>query len=260
MSRIKKNLSFLRSSLSIIWTLARKNITLYIKSGPVLIFGLMFPFFLTLSWIIGRNVTSIQIFIGIVAMTSFFTSTAISPVVLPIETRENSLERIISSPVSLMEIILGILIASFLYSLFITSVITIIFIFLLEIQLFTLISIFIIFLAIILLGLIGSLLGILISANPTEKTSDVMVFMNILKFPILFISGIFIPFELLPSDTLFISLFSPITFMVDILRFATGGNNFFPIYIDLFALLCWIAVLLIINYIAHKKTILKRFS
>lgn len=260
MSKFKKNISFLSSKLSIIWTLAKKNITLYIKSGPVLIFGLMFPFFLTLSWVIGRNVSSVQIFIGIVAMTSFFTSTAISPVVLPIETRENSLERIISSPVSLLEIIFGILIASFLYSLFITSAITIIFIILLELQFYSLISIFIIFLAIILLGVIGSLLGILISANPTEKTSDVMVTMNILKFPILFISGIFIPFELLPSSALFISLFSPITFMVDMLRFAAGGNNFFPIFIDLFALLCWIAVLLIISYFMHKKTMLRRFS
>ncbi|GAI94396.1 unnamed protein product, partial [marine sediment metagenome] len=124
MSKFKEDISLLRSSLSIIWTLAKKNITLYIKSGPVLIFGLMFPFFLTLSWIIGRNISLIQIFIGIVAMTSFFTSTAISPVVLSIETRDNSLERLVASPVSLLEIIFGILIASFLYSLFITTAIT----------------------------------------------------------------------------------------------------------------------------------------
>jgi len=118
----------IQDSLTRIWLLSNKNITLYIKKGPVLIFGLMFPFFMTLSWVIGREISLNLVFIGIIAMTSFFTATAISPVVLPIETREKSLERILSSPISLNEILIGIILASTLYSLFITSIITIIFI------------------------------------------------------------------------------------------------------------------------------------
>ena len=97
----------IQDSLTRIWLLSKKNITLYIKKGPVLIFGLMFPFFMTLSWVIGRKISLNLVFIGIIAMTSFFTATAISPVVLPIETREKSLERILSSPISLNEILIG---------------------------------------------------------------------------------------------------------------------------------------------------------
>ncbi|MCP4764021.1 MAG: ABC transporter permease, partial [archaeon] len=102
----------IQESINKIWLLCKKNITLYIKKGPVLIFGLMFPFFMTLSWVIGREISLNLVFVGIVSMTSFFTATAISPVVLPIETREKSLERILSFPISLNEILLGIILAS----------------------------------------------------------------------------------------------------------------------------------------------------
>jgi len=91
----------INDSLNRIWILSKKNISLYVKKGPVLIFGLLFPFFMTLSWAIGRAIPINHMFIGIVSMTSFFTATAISPVVLPIETREKSLERILVSPISL---------------------------------------------------------------------------------------------------------------------------------------------------------------
>ena len=68
----------IRDSFQRIWILSKKNISLYIKKGPVLIFGLMFPFFMTLSWVIGREISFNQVFIGIISMTSFFTATAIS--------------------------------------------------------------------------------------------------------------------------------------------------------------------------------------
>lgn len=250
----------LKTNLSIIWTLVKKNITLYIKSGPVLIFGLMFPFFLTLSWIIGRDIGALQIFIGIVAMTSFFTATAISPVILSIETRENSLERVISAPVGLIHILFGIMLASFIYSSCITLIITVTFLLVLQIPLSSLISLIIMILAIIFMGLIGSLIGLLASAHPTEKTSDVMVIINMVKFPLIFISGIFIPFESLPPNVLILSFISPLTFMVDLLRLAINENNYFPLFIDLLASLSWIVGLLVINFLAHKRTLLKRFS
>ena len=104
-------------SLVKIWALSKKNIQLYIKKGPVLIFGLMFPFFMVLSWVLGREISPYQVFVGIISMTAFFTSTAISPVVLPIETREKSLERLLSAPISIQNILLGIKIAQTLYSL-----------------------------------------------------------------------------------------------------------------------------------------------
>ncbi|GAG90781.1 unnamed protein product, partial [marine sediment metagenome] len=158
----------IQDSINRIWLLCKKNITLYIKKGPVLIFGLMFPFFLSLSWVIGREISLNHVFIGIIAMTSFFTATAISPVVLPIQTREKSLERILASPISLNEILLGIILASTLYSLIISSIITIIFILIFSIVINSLTIIFLMFLGVGLMSILGSLLGLLVAANVTK--------------------------------------------------------------------------------------------
>ncbi|MHA2431479.1 MAG: ABC transporter permease [Promethearchaeota archaeon] len=250
----------IKNSLNRIWILCMKNIFLYIKKGPVLIFGLMFPFFMSLSWVIGRDISLNQVFIGIIAMTSFFTATAISPVVLPIETREKSLERILSSPISLNEILLGILFASTLYSLIITSIITTIFILMFSIAFDSLIVILLMFLGIGLMAFLGSLLGLMIAANPTDMTSNVMIIVNLVKFPLLFISGIFIPLQNLSPNLIFISFVSPITFLTDLLRFCVDKSNFFTYYFDIIMLILWIIVLFIVSYVLHKRTMPKRLS
>jgi len=250
----------IHESINKIWLLSKKNIFLYIRKGPVLIFGLMFPFFMTLSWVIGREISLNLVFIGIIAMTSFFTATAISPVVLPIETREKSLERILSFPISLNEILLGIILASTLYSLIITSILAIIFMLLFSIMFSSLSLIFLIFLGILFMSVLGSLLGLLISAYPTDMTSDVMILVNLIKFPLLFISGIFIPLNSLSPHLVFLSFISPITFLADLLKFCVDGSNYFMFQFDIIMLIIWIGLLFVVSYTLHKRTMPKRLA
>lgn len=242
------------------WILCKKNISLYVKRGPVLIFGLMFPFFMTLSWIIGRSLTSVQIFVGIVSMTAFFTSTAISPVVLPQETREKSLERQLLYPLSINQILLGIIMASFIYSIIISFIITVAFMLLLSIWIMSILQVIALITGIFMMAILGSLLGLLVAAKPTDMTSDIMVLMNIIKFPLLFISGIFIPLSATNFGLLIISVFSPITFFTDLLRFSVNGTNFFYFGVDVIVLLLWIVVLSISNVIFHRRTMQQRLA
>lgn len=250
----------IKDSIIKIWVQSKKNITLYIKKGPVIIFGLMFPFFMTLSWVMGREISVNQIFIGIIAMTSFFTATAVSPVVLPIETREKSLERVLSAPVSLNQILLGIVVASTLYSFIITSVIALIFIIIFPSLLSSVLSAFAIWLGIFLMSILGSLLALLVSAIPSDKTSDIMLTMNLIKFPLLFVSGMFMPLETLPLYAVILSFISPLTFLVDLFRYCVDGQSYFPPHISLLLLSLWILVLFLANVYFHRKTMPKRFG
>jgi ABC-2 type transport system permease protein len=247
-------------SFTNVWTLAKKNITLYIKRGPVLIFGLMFPLFLVISWILGRSITIAQIFIGLIAMTSFFTSTAIAPVVFPIETREKSLERLLSAPVSLNEILIGITVASSLYSAIITSLIAIVFVLIVPTLMASPISLLIILIGIVLMGILGSFLALLISATPSDMTSDIMILMNIVKFPLLFIGGVFVSLHQLPSALRFVYFFSPLTFLTEILREQVDASNVIPLGLNLVILIAWIIILFLLNLGVHRKTMPKRFS
>ena len=250
----------IKDSVYKIWALSRKNVSLYIKSGPVIIFGLMFPFFMTLSWVLGREISVNQIFIGIIAMTSFFSATAISPVVLPIETREKSLERILSAPVSLNQILLGIVVASALYSFIATSVIALIFVIIFPSLLSSLLYALLFWLGICLMSILGSLLALLVSAIPTDKTSDIMLTMNLIKFPLLFVSGMFLPLEVLSLPAVILSFLSPLTFLIDLFRYCVDGQNYFPFYISLLILVLWITILFLANAYFHKKTMPKRFG
>lgn len=250
-----------QSSAKRVWLLSRKNIQLYVKKGPVLIFGLFFPFFLTLSWVIGRSISILQIFVGIISMTAFFTATAISPVILPIETRERSLEKLLSMPVSLHEILISIVVASSLYSCLITFSIFLVFLFILPSNLIQAVPLLLVILATILLVVAGSLLGILASAYPTDLTSNVMVLINLIKFPMVFVAGIFIPLSAsTPIGGIIASIFSPVTFLSDILRFFVYGESYFGIFIDIPVLIAWILVLLGLSMYFHRKTMVKRFS
>jgi ABC-2 type transport system permease protein len=110
------------------------------------------------------------------------------------------------------------------------------------------------------MSILGSLLGLLVSAHPTDQTSDVMLIMNLIKFPLLFISGIFIPLDLLPLSAIILSFFSPLSFLTDLFRYCVNGHSFFPYQLDILILIIWIVVLFLINAYIHSKTMPKRFG
>ncbi len=61
-----------------VWTIAKKDIRIYYSKGPVVIFGIIFPVFLFLSFMIGRRLTLDSTMPGLMGMILFFSATAIS--------------------------------------------------------------------------------------------------------------------------------------------------------------------------------------
>ncbi|MHC1591017.1 MAG: ABC transporter permease [Candidatus Helarchaeales archaeon] len=238
-----------------IWTLTIKNIELYFKKGPVIIFGLLFPFFMMLAWIIGRGIHLYQLFSGIMAMAIFFLSTSISPVIFPWETHEKNLERMVAAPITLFDLIFSIIFASTLFSLFLSTILFVILMVIFGIPAWCFISFI---LGAVLLSWASSSLGVLISAPPTDITANIMLLSTLVKFPLIFISGIFVPLEILPLPVFVLALFSPITYFVDILKSSLGIGTL-GIGLDLLVLLIWAIMFHVLAYLFHKKTFLMRF-
>ncbi|MHA1311473.1 MAG: ABC transporter permease [Candidatus Helarchaeota archaeon] len=237
-----------------IWVLIRKNLELYFKKGPVLVFGVLLPVFMIFAWIIGRTISPIQLFSGILGMAVFFLGTAISPVIFPWETREKNLEMTISCPITLLDLILSVTLSSMIYAVVITSIIYVFLILLLPISGW--ITIWFI-LGDFLLAWISSSIGSLISAIPTDITANIMTISSLIKFPLIFISGIFIPLSQLSPTFFYIALCSPITYFVDLLQSACGVG-LLGIFNDLIILSIWGIVLFVLGYFLHRHTILKR--
>jgi len=78
------------------------------------------------------------------------------------------------------------------------------------------------------------------------------------KFPLVFISGIFIPVQELPSWGQALASLSPLTYITDLCRYAFQGAGYYPVMVDIGALLVFLAVFMAIAIKLHERSLPKR--
>jgi ABC-2 type transport system permease protein len=79
-----------------------------------------------------------------------------------------------------------------------------------------------------------------------------------IRFPVVFISGIFIPLSELPAWAQGIAYISPLTYFTDIARHSIQGQGHLPVAVDLVALLAFTALFLVVAMKLHQKTMPRR--
>ena len=240
----------LRRSLAI----ARKDIRIYYSKGPVVIFGILFPVFLFLSYTIGRHLNADSMIPGLLGMTLFFTATSISPIVVPWEAQARTLERLMSCPVTIETIIMGDVAASFAFGIGVSLVP-------IPLGLFMGISIsspLILALAIILAAFCFASLGSVFSIPPTNTPATVNMIASVVKFPVVFISGIFIALDELPAWGQAIAYISPLTYFTDIARGCVQGRGHLPMAVDLSVLIGFTVLFLLLATKLHHRTMPRR--
>lgn len=234
--------------------LARKDIRIYYAKGPVVIFGIFFPLFLFLAFVIGRHLSIEFMIPGLLGMILFFTSTSISPVVAPWEAQSRTLERIMSCPVRLETIILGDILASFGFGLAI-SLVPLILGLSLGVGVSQPLTLAV---GLILAAFCFSSLGNIFSIPPTNMPSTVQMISGAVKLPIIFMSGIFIPLNELPPWGQVLSYFSPLTYFVDLARASLQGQGHLSPLVDLLVLLAFTTLFLIMALRFHRRTMPQR--
>ncbi len=241
----------LRRSLAII----KKNIRIYYSKAPVVIFGLITPFFLFLSFYIGRNMPAEALITGLLGMTTFFTATSVGPAIVPWEAMAKTLERLVSSPISIWAIFLGDVLSSFLFGTMFSLIPIIIGGFIGA----EIVNPLILGFAIILASFCFASFSILLSAYPpTNSPATIMMQSSLIKFTLVFISGIFIPIAELPLWGKTVSLISPLTYFVDLARYSIQGNSYYPIALDFAVLIAFALIFLVTAVKIHERTIQKR--
>jgi ABC-2 type transport system permease protein len=237
------------------FAIVKKNVRLYYSKGPVIIFGLLVPFFLFLSFYIGRNMPAEALVPGLLGMTAFFTATSVGPAIVPWEARAKTLERLISSPISIWTIFLGDVLSSFLFGALVS-------VFPVLVGLSIGVEIanpLLLGLGIVLATFCFASFSILLSAYPpTDTPASVMMLSSMIKFPLVFISGIFIPIEELPVWGKTVSSISPLTYFTDLARYAIQGNGYYSIGLDLVVLTAFAIVFLVTAIKIHERTLQKR--
>lgn len=234
--------------------LVKKDVMIYYSKGPVLLMGLLLPAIMFISFAFGRGMAIEALMPGLIGVCVFFTCSAITPVAFPWESAQKTLERLISMPIAVWTILFGDMLASAAVGV-VLSIVPI----LIAIGFgVTFTSPLILSLAIIAGALCFATMALLISIPPVSAPQYTQTLSALIKFPLLFISGIFIPLSELPAAARTISLISPLTYFTDIARYSVGQGSVLPLSVDFLALVGFTALFWVIAVKMHNRTLPKR--
>lgn len=237
------------------FVIMKKDLKIYYNKPPVIIQGIIFPVILFIALTVGRSVEPIYMISGLMAMIIFLSSTSIGPIVFPWETMRKTFERLITCPISIKTILLGSVWSTFIYGLIFSSLPLIFGAIFLSAELT--INILIVLLGMIVAGLAFACFSLILSVPSIDSPGNTMVLTVLIKFPLVFMSPMFMPISLSP-----VAYISPITYFLDIVNVGLGDVSAFGVFgvlIDLGVLVCFGFVFLILAFLLHGKTLERRF-
>jgi len=230
--------------------IAEKDVKIYFFKGPNLIFGLLLPVSLFLSFSIGRSVDLAFALPGLVAIASFFGAGAIQAIALPLERRTGTFNLLLTAPISTFAIVLGKALAGFFFGAILSMVYTVI-----MIPFSPLPNLPLFFVAILFSSFTFSTFGLVLSA-PFRDIPQAMPPATVVRIAMIFISGVFIPLVAMPTFLQVVAYAMPLTYSVDSLRQAMSGSiNTQMFLIDLGIQVFFSLAFLAITVWVLKKTI-----
>jgi ABC-2 type transport system permease protein len=240
------------AELNAAWAIAKKDIAIYYLKPNIIVSGALFPLFMFLAFAVGKPAGPSVMIPGLIAITILFSASSIEPVSIPIERRMKTFDRLVSAPVSLHAVVLGESLSGFLYSVGIAFVPFIAGLLIFGTPVLDLLSLVC---GVILTAFCFATMGTLFAAYPTESPGDIMSMLNMVRLPLIFISGVFIPIESIPSIGQAAVYFSPLTYGNDLIQAAYHGHTNVNPLIDV-AMLC--VFILIFQFIANR--LYKKFN
>jgi ABC-2 type transport system permease protein len=110
----------------------------------------------------------------------------------------------------------------------------------------------------LLSGACFAILGILLSSPPTDKPSEIMMLSNLVRLPLIFFSGVFLPLEEMPTRGQWIAPISPLTYCTELLRYGFGGATRHGPEVGLPALLGFALLFWVMSVRLHRRSMSRR--
>ena len=232
-----------------------KDMKTYYLKPPNISWGLIFPFAWTLMFFI-RSEQAIDIrgvLPGVMSLAVLFGTTSMLAVTITFERKSRSFERLLLAPISLNLLMLAKTSGAIIFGILNAMVPVIIASFVVDlsgINWFT--TIF----SIIFIALTSTFLGLFISVSVSE-VFEAQTFSNFVRFPMMFLCGLFIPIERLPLFLRPISYALPLTYGADILKTSINQNGHILTMISFLVLIGYSLFLFLMStYNIQKKWIL----
>jgi ABC-2 type transport system permease protein len=240
----------IKDELAQAWTVAVKDVRVYYLRPGMIMFGFMMPFFMFFSFSVRRGLGAEEGLARLLALTVFFTAGAAGPFIIPTERRIGTYDRLLAAPMSLLTLLLGKTAVGAFFAIAVSTV--------------ALLAGLLFFdaaiaqpawlVAGILLGALSfSTLGLVFGSMPTTNPGDVQMPSTLLRWGLLFISGVFIPLTEMAPVARLIAYLSPLTYAQDLMNQAVLGNGMFNPWLDMAVLFVSAVLFLWPSKLLHKR-------
>jgi len=239
-----------KDELSQAWIVTLKDIKVYYLRPGMIMFGFLMPFFMFFSFSVKREMAAGDGMARLLALTIFFTAAAAGPFIIPTERRLGTYDRLLAAPMSLLTLLLGKIAVGAFFAIAVSSIAVIIGILFLDASIAQP--------ALMIAGIfIGSFtfstMGLIFGSIPTRNPGDVQMPSTLIRWILLFISGVFIPLSEMSIVARGISYISPLTYAQDLMNHAVLGTGELALWLNLSVLFLSGVIFLLPSIKLHKR-------
>ena len=241
----------LRDELVQAWIVTAKDIKVYYLKPGMVMFGFLMPFFMFFSFSVKREMAADQGVARLLALTVFFTAAAAGPFIIPLERRLGTYDRLLAAPMSLLTLLLGKTAVGALFAIAV-SVVSLA----AGVVAFgaSVVQPWLLVAAVLLGSFSFSALGLIFGSIPTRNPGDVMMPSTLLRWGLLFISGVFIPLAEMAPVARAVAYVSPLTYAQDLMNHAVLGASLLNPWLDLTVLLVSGVLFLVPSVLMHRRS------
>ena len=234
----------MKDALRAAFFIALKDMKTYYFKPPNISWGILFPFVFVLAFYL-RNPVGFSLLVpGLLALSLLFGTTSMEAIVITFERMTGAMERLMLYPVSTLTILAGKIAGGAFFGISVTVVLFLGLFFIFPIN----VSNLLLFSAsIIISSLAFSALGAFVSVA-VKHVFEAQTLANFFRFPMIFLSGVFIPVSALPPSLRPVAYAMPLTYSVDSLKASFGyPAEILPPIASLSALLTFTVIFLALS-------------
>jgi ABC-2 type transport system permease protein len=229
-----------RDNLRGIFYIALKDLRAYYLKPPNISWGIIFPFALILAFTIRQPGEVSELLPGLLGMTLLFGTTSMEAIVITFERRVGALERLLLAPVSLPALLMGKIVGGMAFGL-VTTIAVLAVAGLAPSSFLPLMGHEeganwpLLLLTLFLSAAAFSALGAFVSVA-VQEVFEAQTLANFIRFPMIFLGGVFVPLSDLPSPLRVVARTLPLTYAVEAMQGALTGAAPWTLGLDLLIL------------------------
>jgi ABC-2 type transport system permease protein len=214
------------------WSILAKDMRSYYLKPPNISWGILFPLAWTAMFLIrsGGSVDDIlSLLPGVMAISVLFGTTSMLAVTITFEKKGRSFERLLLAPIPLDLLMIAKTAGAVVFGIANAFVPVAMAAFLVDLSN---VAWGLLGSAVLLIALSSTFVGLFVAVAVSE-VFEAQTFSNFLRFPMIFLCGLFFPVERLPWAIRPLSYALPLTYGVDVMRGAILGARALPLAIDI---------------------------